>query len=399
MGPPKLECKERLTPSLDCCTPCNKKIVVPTVESIQTDLEYQRQPYLEEIKKSIAQKRCALALGAGISIPCGMPTWPGLISKLMGYSLQANEIDAQHDEITRGLIGKKIQILGGVNALESAEYVSNMLGRKNPGRGDHFSETAIWNMICHMVDETTEPGKTTRPNTMDAVAKLMAVEGGIRRAMTYNYDPLVQEHMMDAYRVDSHLIRTHPMGWSQNRDHVDELREIYHVHGFIPGKRHLSRGLPGVYPQVNRKELILTETSYYRTEQLEAYNWSSSIQAWFLNYYNCVFVGFSADDYNFRRILRQRPVKKNWKPEERHYLILTIDDWMKDIYRSICLAKKEGNLPATLDISEETIYLLRNILQAREKYWRDRGFLPIWVTVKEIPTVLNSLIPQQDQTT
>jgi len=411
----------------------------------EDQLDAQKQ-YIQGIKVSIAQNLAAFVFGAGVSVPSGMPMWSGLISQMFGYSLQNKFLRETSSMIPLGsilglhpsnrvaqkLINKEIKLLGNVNSLESAEYVAQFFMDDSVEEWvqQKLSELAISSMVTKLIDKSKTPMAlfeedihscarslteevvaetpeiVAEANTMFAVSYLMAAEKGIHRAMTYNYDPLVQEHMMELYGVPHDEILTHPSNWNKSPT-KENPREIYHVHGFVKGERHNIEDFKCVYPSDEQAgPLVLSEDSYYRIEQREAYNWSSSIQSYFLNKYNCIFVGFSADDYNFRRIMRQlgdsMSVAK--PPEDRsasdshplHYLILGIDGLLKDVYDSVCKSyTKNGNSMSTIEEKEaqdDTIFLMQNILESRERYWKRFGVMPIWVTTAEIPKLLVSLL-------
>lgn len=385
-----------------------------------------------------------MVLGAGISKPSEMPLWGPLISEMMGYAIQydlmgkaeprlytKDSLEGGHLlEQSRKLIDGRLQLLGKVSPLEAAEYVVQLFydGVAEGQTRRQMEEAAVASMIYRIINASKTPenllfskapplpkvkaavskgtplhkavqkkgiAKIAARNTMFAVAYLLSAQNGIDCAMTYNYDPLVQEHMLDLYGVEETQLVTHPGQWNQDAVKTDGMREIYHVHGFVPGQRHLDRHCDRVFP-LSSGPLILSEDSYYRIEREEAYNWSSSIQSYFLNRYNCLFVGFSADDYNFRRILRQRGVADGTYPSQVHYLILTIDDWIRDIYQNVCRANiaKDSTMSANevKKLSQNSILLLQYALEARADYWKRFGIIPIWITVNEIPQLLISLL-------
>ncbi len=426
------------------CHNCQASIICPPVsELLNEDQMRNRMKRLGSIRTAICDHQVALVLGAGVSKPSKMPMWSALISKMMGYAVEwellqryyccktgedKRKIKNQLD-LTRKLIKQKIYLLGGVNTLESAEYVAQFFDdpTAETWMREGLPEAAIRTMIERIIDSSLSPDElfnedappgtgslaervetlgwnaVAKLNTMFAISYLLSAENGIHQAMTYNYDPLVQEHMMGIFGVNPDNIITHPGKWNPMAGSSD-LREIYHVHGFVSGKRHKQTNLKNVYPDESGS-LVLSEDSYYRIEQKEAYNWSSSIQSNFLNRYNCIFVGFSAEDYNFRRILRQRGdnmqdgADESKKDQPLHYLILTIDDWVRDTYKSVCSAywdeyEKEKILPKPKqeEVAEATKCLLQHILDSREKYWKRFGIIPIWVSVEEIPSLLASLL-------
>ena len=440
----------------DACG-CLSDIDIMSVNIILTnEQKNDRQKYIDIIKKCINEKMLALITGAGVSKPAGMPLWNDLISQMMGYAIQYNFMKEKHlitkkntffdnlNYIANQLIKGDLKILSKVNPLESAEYIAQFLDDESfiDGKRDKLPDISIKTMIRHIIDHSFRPiellmrefkdrnlcinlsselteynekdfiasvrekyqnnwSKIASLNTMFAVSYLMYNEKGIRQIMTYNFEPLVQEHLLDLYGLSPQKILTHPGKFGTKAwDTEDGLREIYHVHGFVPGKRHIERENSYIFP-AESDYIILSEDSYYKVENNEAYNWSSSIQSYFLNKYNCLFVGFSADDYNFRRILRQtRLVESNSKYNsnntKKHFLIMSIDGWLGNIYEDMCRmsikSDKKIGRDALNEISEKTIILTQQILKCREEYWKRFNIFPIWVTTKEIPELLTSFI-------
>lgn len=309
------------------------KSSIPRFQSIDDilgkDQRKDRRAYIEDVKKIIAEgDRAALVLGAGISKNARMPAWSGLISKMMGYAVQYDLLNRNGSGVTEDLGEKKrllelteslmkgdLELLGKVNTLESAEYVAQLFDIRAPdSRLSHTLEgRAISAMVRQMVNNSLPPGellldkktdlldelrkygdptgmttaqiveklgarKVAESDSMCAVVYLLSAERGIRRAMTYNYDPLVQEYMMELYGTKSGELLTHP-GARGRGGPGEKARELYHVHGFVPGERHLAKGDQRVFPRES-DPIILSEDSYYRIEQEEAYNWSSSIQSY-----------------------------------------------------------------------------------------------------------------------
>ncbi len=420
---------------------CWSHISYPTVDMIlAADQLSVRKQYILEIQNSIKGKNAALVLGAGVSVPSNMPTWGKLISQMMGHAIQYEHTiaslygkvdDEQHHrtmQLTKEMIEAKLELLTNVNALESAEYVAQYFDDgNNYGVRDQVPEASMKAMVYRMINESLTPEELLRKcctpaeadsyiaasdettykeigalSTMFAVAYLLSAKKGIRKAMTYNYDPLVQEHMLSLYKVSGKNIISHPGKWNMSKaSPSDSTREFFHVHGFVAGQRHLKLNSCQVYPN-DSGPLVLSEDSYYRIEQEEAYNWSSSVQSYFLNKFNCIFVGFSAEDYNFRRILRQIG-NKDSDLRKNHYLILTIDDWIKKTYEDVCsyhvnkmkkaLAAGEPVNPNMIeDIQKDTVLLLQHILRCRERYWKRFHIFPVWVTISEIPNVLVNLL-------
>lgn len=423
---------------------CWSSIEIPLVNDILADAQKEEhRKYIDNIKKSIREDQAALVLGAGISKPCGMPLWGPLISKMMGYAIQYDVIGKDNPHLykkdtpegkrlltqSQDLISGELSLLGKVNALEAAEYVAQLfdVDADSSQLRQKLEGEAIGRMVHRIIDESMTPeellcddrtglndvkdsiirdgllpvqavmkagfSRVAAQNTMFAVSYLLSSDKGIHRAMTYNYDPLVQEHMMDLYGLDKSQLLTHPGKWGEGTTGKVNLREIYHVHGFVAGHRHLEKNYKEVFPEKSGP-LVLSEDSYYRIERNEAYNWSSSIQSNFLNKYQCIFIGFSAEDFNFRRILRQMGDKPTEKPP--HYLILVIDDWISNFYEDVCRScmKKNKRITRVMvnQIATNAILLLQYALECRAAYWRRFNICPVWITSKEISGLLASLI-------
>lgn len=454
---------------------CDPNITLPSVARlISADQRDTQDKRVKKIKGKLSSGNTALVLGAGVSIPAGLPNWVSLISKMMGHAIQYRSIadvgavsrrDPELVRLTNALIKGDMSFLSGINTLESAEYVAQFFDDPNLpySMRRQRSELAMKEMLKRMIDDSltanellakellkqldgSSPGKPLKPpfsgipegvvkrltglknwtkpelsraydeikpyvssfsesdhravaklNTIFAVAYLTASEQGIHNMMTYNYDPLIEEYVTDLFGMDPNKVCVHSEEWNRETNGSTDVREIFHVHGFVPGRRNRSGSLP------ESAHLILSEDSYYDVEQHGAYNWSSSVQSYFLNRYNCIFVGFSAEDYNFKRILRQQGQdreehedEENEDKKEYHYLIFTIDDLVRNTYKDVCryyMQRGSGGSGVTLDIETDTKILLRQILLSKEKYWRRFRILPIWVTVADIPELLIGLLP------
>ena len=390
-----------------------------------------REKVLERVQKSISEDNIALAFGAGVSIPAKLPTWAGLISQLLGYAVQRDLLtsswwtDDQRESMLKTaelLIHGNLKLLSDVNPLESAEYVVQYFdeGIFDSSVTDEVREHAIISMFKKIVDSSLTPDQILKQtidensssplkkvremldvgmplteaiaglhqdiahlNSLFAASYLMAREtNGIRRAITYNYDPLIQEQLLALYGLQPDTVITHPGRWNEQK--LSNEREVFHVHGFIPGTRHSATGFNNVYP-INSGRIILSEDSYYVLEREEAYNWSSSIQSYFLNRYHCLFVGFSAEDFNFRRILRQ--IGQERETGRVHYLLLSVNKLAKATEKAVNESRKSG-----YDISDEDItLLLEQLLSCREKYWKRFGIYPIFADRDEIPDILCKL--------
>lgn len=400
----------------ECHNVCPSCVSLPTVELLlDPDARKNRSRYQMEIRQAIAEDCATLVLGAGVSMPMGMPNWLGLISKMAGYARQyvdhADEGLKDNEDVRRlcvglekELISGELTLFNGVNVLESGQYIEQALrdvaGKKSV---QELLKETLSIIVARSLTPTQwieEKWKKDYPrcsprrnrllaaghNSLCAAAYLLCAKHGFRRALTYNFDTLVQEYLIDIFQVNPDRIFTHPGEWSKYpRKGVRDPIDMFHVHGCIPRRENLKK--PSCAFPKKSERIILTESSYYDTEQSGAYNWQNSLQSYYLNRDHCVFVGFSADDYNFRRILRQMGSEKHPK----HYLILTIDNVAQETWATVCRRRLFSNVTAE-QVREEALQLLKLQLDMKTKYWNRYGFHPIWVTVEDIPTYLLSLV-------
>lgn len=221
-------------------------------------------------------------------------------------------------------------------------------------------------------------------NTITAVAYLLSRKNGIKKAMTYNYDPLVE--LYSKVLFDSKVIAYNGNDNHKSYSLKDGECNLFHLHGFVPGHFASIKTLDLPKPS---ERLILSEDSYYAIEKNGLYDFSSRIQVNFLEEKKCLFVGFSATDYNFKRILRQIGFRKG---EPCHYLIYTIDDVAKYTYQDVCRYHLKSNEPFDVDaVRKDSALLLARILDNKKAYWNRFQIEPIWTTIADLPQLLVEL--------
>lgn len=369
-----------------------------------------REVHQKAIRKKIAEKRAALVLGAGISISMDMPNWQGLVSQMSGSVFQYQDYMKKEDsaerknllDIEQRLISGGLRIFNNNNVLESGQYIAQALGS---AAKEKTGDELLAEVVSAIIERSKRPSQWLGEHPLSAekpddlmkagqnslFAAAYVLKNGFHHALTYNFDTLTQESLIEIFHVSPERIITHPGEWSEVLPHDAEDIEIFHVHGCIPRRANLKSPSPA-FPKES-SQIILSEDSYYNTERYEAYNWQNSIQSYYLNRDSCVFVGFSAEDYNFRRILRQMGDVSKSKPKRpRHYLILTVDDIVRDVWKNVCLSRlPEGT--SIEEIKTDSVLLLTRQLEMKEDYWKRYDFFPIWTTIPEIPEFLLSLLP------
>lgn len=411
------KCRDRIGGCLSCLKIPSAQQLLDRMDPKLTDNQNQ---YVKEVKPAIAQGDATLVLGAGISIPAGMPGWRELIAQMVGYAVQCEVTSDEFGtsggsvdqdkrrakaELVKILMLDRLSILGSTNVLEAGQYIQESASYSYTS--GQAGEELLKDAMSTIIEKSSTPkkmledyerkngisGKIDRadPHAMAAIAEsntLFAVSYLLKKhfhqALTYNYDPLVQECLLDVFGVDAgSSIITHPGKWSDTHPAQKDI-QIFHVHGYIPRKGQAEDNV--TFPKES-DSIILSEDSYYNMEQFGAYDWQNSIQTYYLNRDCCLFVGFSAEDYNFRRILRN--LGNGEGKGKKHYLILTIDPLVTETWESVCRHHIKRRKHAS-QIEQDTLLLLERELKMKERYWEKYNFYPIWVTIQDIPKLLLS---------
>lgn len=342
---------------------------------------------LESVKDIIHQKNAALVLGSGISIPAGLPSWNALMAKCIGMMMQMElwgpeesyrkdfktfkDSGILFDTLYNYLSQGKGDLGISTNLLELGQYLKQVGPNKGLPNDDFVSEM----MVCELVKHSTIPTKTPDKiltSTVGKCADLMS-SSLIDIAVTYNFDTLLEYCIRK--KDESKKIKIEIYADNSKLPYIsvpENTVQIFHVHGCAP--------TPGFETECPTSNLVFTEDSYWNEEQ-DVYSWSNSIQSLLLQNKTCLFIGFSTQDPNFRRLLQR------WKPhvkkESKHYLFLPL----QDIDKEIC------NMFDTTSPTESKLkkVLLNYMLLLKEVYWRDYGIYPIWTSYEELPTMLENL--------
>lgn len=383
--------------------------IPPTEQLLNSNQQDKREQFQKEIRQNLKAGRATLVLGAGISVPMKMPDWLGLVSRMSGHALlyrtykqpDSSNADREYQlALEKDLSSGKLKLFNGVNVLESGQYIAQILEASAKERAENgLIKGVISDIIEDSIPPETflrehsgfSPEDIAKDNTLCAVAYLLQADGGFRRALTYNFDTLVQEYLISVFGVPPERVITYSECWNQDLENVssDPIR-LFHVHGCIP--RYENQKCPNsAFPKESGR-IILSEDSYYDTERYEAYNWQNSIQSFCLNRDSCVFVGFSADDYNFRRILRQMGDHRSRESAlPKHYLIFAIDQLVRDTWAVVCRHYLSFDVTPE-KVRRDALILLSLQLEMKANYWKRYGFHPIWITIQDIPEFLLSLL-------
>lgn len=365
-----------------------------TNEYLLDKVQSQNDERLDMVKKMIANKEAALVLGAGISIPAGLPDWKRLIAKALAlvlyYQIGLDKKSIYYDDVLdmethsnivssleQDLWNGKIAIGENTNILELGQYLIRRLQNENASDASYYGREVANLQMLDLIRQCIEPKKISinelKETALYACAQLLQPlneKYGISDVVTYNYDNLLEGILSGMNKPYDSRAKN---GNICNRD--SGKIHIYHVHGCCCTKMYPNAG-------EDSDELVLAEENYYESERAE-YRWSHLIQCSLLQEKNCIFLGFSAQDYNFRRLLKILQSDQNnlsKRNARTHYLFLPLEDIVNDI-----------NIPEDLcDRIKMKKSLVNFLLSLKNEYWSHYNIQPIWTTYEQLPQMLKS---------
>ncbi len=211
-----------------------------------------------------------LFVGAGVGISSGLPAWDELL-KNMENCIQDPKIKEIVSKIRdNNLIIKSRKI---ITILQKYEY-------KHEYKYKYEPEFHVYELIKEAL-YLNEEKESHLLNTIISLIQNKQID----TIVTYNYDDLIER------KLESYGTPVFPVlegDEVMQRDGVP----ILHVHGYIPKSKK-----PTSVPH-----LILEESSYNRLFN-ESYRWVNVEQLHYMRSTNCIFVGFSMQDPNLRRLL------------------------------------------------------------------------------------------------
>lgn len=356
------------------------------------------------LKDKMITGKTTWVLGAGISVPAGLPQWGTLLSKMWArlYEITPrvdNDIidkaflEAHLEKLNsikepsefRGKVnaaykGEYQNLILGINLLESAEYMWNyiddLIGNRMVGESKKKLKGRILKALIReslSINMTKEELiKCLKNQAMGYLVELLK-EQKKGRIITYNYDNILEMCFQEMAKLTEKEVSV-VCDCDLEKEDKEQKINIHHPHGALK-----------IVDTVIGKEsenIILTESSYYEMER-KAYNWENSVQAKALVESSCIFMGFSGEDYNFRRIIKNI----DFKPEEdepKHFIFICLDDLIKNVYGDEWINCQEERF------LYEGIQVI-NRLYAQYSYWRRHGVIPIWSTFDELPEMVNQL--------
>lgn len=227
---------------------------MPDITMHLPDQWKSRKNVTRHLAGQLLNGRLSLFLGAGVSVPFGLPCWDELVSRL--------------HKSTRLRPDKSVSIQRQVEIIREKRF---------PGKTKEFL-AEVSRALYRNVD--ADPWKLRTNGTLAAIAALVgtSIRGHVGSVITFNYDDLL-ETLLEYYGlvVNGVFQENH---WASNAD-----VKVYHPHGHLP----LRKGIQA------SADIVLDQASYSTVVGRDANSWRQEVVT-ILRTNTCLFVGLSGDD-------------------------------------------------------------------------------------------------------
>jgi hypothetical protein len=341
---------------------------------------------LRGLRDAWRNKDLVLFLGAGVSIPYGLPAWKSLILELLFEQAQGTRRLGPMWPHYRRAVASWMTDYFGYDPLVLGRMVERTLGSNS--RSDVAPPLSATNenlflsrLRSHLyANHRVPPGRTTLNAIGDLIAGSTA-NRGVASVVTFNFDDLLERELegrpvevqsvVDATRVNGNGI------------------PIVHAHGFVP------RTGP-----ISRKDVVFTEPDYHQLTE-SVFHWSLSFIVERLRKNTALFIGLSMSDPNLRRLLdasRNSDIPPHWQIQKRHEIhdheVLEV---MRDVDRrareyATVLGREFSEIKNPRQLEESIHAALRQADSYDRQVFQSLGVKTIWVeSFEQVTQVIDAI--------
>jgi hypothetical protein len=335
------------------------------------------RPNLVRLKRMWDAGKVVLCLGAGVSIPYGLPNWNDLVLALL-LRMTPQEGGRRGPEHRWHRYFPHYRRALGSWMIEHFRFDPVKLARvfeQDKGLLEKIRE--------ELYAPLNAPADGKRRTSLDAVVDMIksaeAQGSPVRAVITLNYDDLLETKLREVGVTCTAVYGP--------RMKVTGL-PVYHVHGYLPRDG-----------RIPKQDLVFTEGMYHNISS-SGFHWSVKTITRYLHTHSVLFVGVSLIDPNLRRFLDACQTDGD---DARHFAIRedyevpdgSLDEAMTAVEKKARhFARDLGD--AAKKPPEELRRSIRNVCEVAHNYDRDAlrslGVRAIWVKDRnDIPTVLDSI--------
>lgn len=263
------------------------------------------QSDLNGLRWAWKQKHLVLFLGAGVSIPYGIPSWKNLVLELLFEQVEHTRRLGNIWPHYRRALASWMTDYFDYSPLVLARMVerdSRKRAKKKGAAEASDGEQIFLEKLRTQLYAQCKPPRNKR-TTLQAVADLIKrSKGNIRCVVSFNFDGLLEEEL-EKLQIPTVSI-------------VDGKRQqtgyfhIIHPHGFVPRQG-----------SVDRKRLVFTEDDYHKLTET-VFHWGLSEIVSELRHSTVLFIGLSMSDPSLRRLLDATHynggIPPHWQVQMRH---------------------------------------------------------------------------------
>ena len=250
------------------------------------------------------EKHLVLFLGAGVSIPYGVPSWKNLVLELLFEQVEHTRRLGNIWPHYRRALASWMTDYFDYSPLVLARMVERDARRRAKRKGAQETldgEQIFLEKLRTQLYAQCKPPRRKR-TTLQAVADLIKrSRGNIRCVVSFNFDGLLEEELAKRKVptisiVDSKRYQSGPF-------------PIIHPHGFVPRQG-----------EIERTRLVFTEDDYHKLTET-VFHWGLSEIVSELRHSTVLFIGLSMSDPSLRRLLdatRNSDIPPHWQVQLRH---------------------------------------------------------------------------------
>ena len=250
------------------------------------------------------QKHLVLFLGAGVSIPYGVPSWKNLVLELLFEQVEHTRRLGNIWPHYRRALASWMTDYFDYSPLVLARMVERDLRKRAKRKGAPQTvdgEQIFLEKLRTQLYAQCKPPRSQR-TTLQAIADLIKrSRGNIRCVVSFNFDGLLEEEL-EKRRIPTISIV------DGTRQHSGSFR-IIHPHGFVPREG-----------PIERTRLVFTEDDYHKLTET-VFHWGLSEIVSELRHSTVLFIGLSMSDPSLRRLLdatRNSDIPPHWQLQTRH---------------------------------------------------------------------------------
>jgi hypothetical protein len=254
---------------------------------------------LRALRAAWTKRELVLFLGAGLSIPYGLPSWRSLVLELLFDQAEGTRRLGPMWPHYRRAVASWMTDQFAYDPLVLARLVEHSLSKRDGVDSEGEVSRFLERVRFHLYAQLHPPAPRTLVQT---VSDLLAKDpSGIPAVVTFNFDDLLETELQ------SRGVPFVPVA-GPDRQRGEGVR-ILHVHGFVPRKGPIARS-----------PLVFTEPDYHRlTESMFHWGLAEIVEA--LRKRTVLFLGLSMSDPSLRRLLdasRNTPIPPHYQIQKRH---------------------------------------------------------------------------------